>query len=204
MNDPKTPIEPVIGYVLDIFSKLRNRPFVPHSLTKLHNLKFCRDFTGAKTVIEIGSFKGVMTRRLSYLFDKVITVEIDPSLHEIASARCANRGNVELILGDGSELLEDIASKVEQAVLFLDGHFSGGETGQGDEVEPVLKELDLISNYIDRLSALVIDDFRLFGVEEGWPPKSEVFAKLEQVLPTPTWSHFVLNDQVICIRASKN
>jgi hypothetical protein len=200
MNDPRTFIEPLAGYVLDLSARLRNRLFIPHSLTKLHNLKLCRDMTGARTAVEIGSFKGVTARRLSYLFDKVITVEIDPDLHRQARERCARRNNVELILGDGAKVLGDIAHKIERAVLFLDGHHSGGATGIGDEPEPVLAELDLISDKLENVSAVVIDDFRLFGVEAGWPSKSDVMRKLEILFPHPAWQIAVLNDQFLVVR----
>ena len=51
MNEPKFFIEPMAGYALDLLAKIRNKPFVPHSLTKLHNLKLCRDMSGAKTCL---------------------------------------------------------------------------------------------------------------------------------------------------------
>jgi hypothetical protein len=200
MNDPKSILEPIGGYALDLIAKLRNRQFVPHSLTKLHNLKTCRDITGALTAVEIGSYKGVTTKRLSHLFEKVISVEIDEALYRQASKRCAGRKNVELLLGDGAKLLPEIAGRVDKALIFLDGHFSGGETGQGDEPEPVLKELDLISPFISNFVAVVVDDFRLFGVEPGWPRKSEVIQKLETLLPETQWKLSVLNDQFLAVR----
>ncbi|RUV70439.1 MAG: class I SAM-dependent methyltransferase [Mesorhizobium sp.] len=200
MNDPKTILEPIAGYVFDLVAKLRNRQFVPHSLTKLHNLKTCRDMTGATTAVEIGSYKGVTTKRLSYLFEKVVSVEIDEALYRQAARRCAARKNVELLLGDGSKLLPEIATRVDRALIFLDGHFSGGETGQGDEPEPVLKELDLIAPFISNFVAIVVDDFRLFGVEPGWPRKSEVIQKLETLLPETQWRLSVLNDQFLVVR----
>ncbi|RWO01693.1 rRNA adenine N-6-methyltransferase family protein [Mesorhizobium sp.] len=200
MNDPKSILEPIGGYVLDVVAKLRNRPFVPHSLMKLHNITTCRNMTGATTVVEIGSYKGVTTKRLSYLFEKVISVEIDEALYRQASKRCARRKNVELLFGDGAKLLPEIASRVNTALIFLDGHFSGGITGQGDEPEPVLKELDLIQANLDQFCAVVVDDFRLFGVEAGWPRKAEVMQKLEDVLPAPAWIHAVLNDQFVAVR----
>jgi len=204
MNNPKTFIEPIAGYIVDLAYKIFNKPFIPHSLTKLHNLKLCRDITGASTVIEIGSFYGVTSKRLSYLFNKVITVEIDDALHIAASKRCKNRKNIELIKGDGKKVLFEISPIVENAVLFLDGHYSGGITGHGDEPEPVLEELDAIYENIDNFSAVVVDDFRLFGVENGWPKKSEVLEKAEKILPSNLWVHYVLNDQFIFIRHSKN
>lgn len=201
MNDPKTILEPIAGYVLDTIAKLRNKPYVPHSLTKLHNLAACRRLTGAKEVIEIGSYKGVTARRLSYLFDRVITIEIDQKLHEAARKRCAGRANVDLILGDGAKILPEVASRVSGAVIFLDGHFSGGETGHGDEPEPVLKELDIISSHLDNFVGVVVDDFRLFGVEKGWPMKHEVMQKLENLLKPPAWSIAIVNDQFVAYRA---
>lgn len=200
MNEPKFFLEPIGGYLLDLASKLRNRPFVPHSLTKLHNLKLCRDLTKATTAVEIGSYKGVTAKRLSYLFENVVTVEIVPELHEIAKKRCRKRFNIDLLLGDGSELLPKIAANVSDAVLFLDGHFSGGDTGQGDEAEPVLQELDLIAESLGNFKAIIIDDFRQFGIQEGWPKKSEVMEKIERILPNPIWSMHILNDQFVMVR----
>jgi hypothetical protein len=200
MNDPKTVLEPLAGLVLDEIAKLRNELFVPHSMTKLRNLMLCKRETGAETVVEIGTFKGVTAQRLARRFKRVISVEIDPELHKHASRRLQRFNNVELILGDGCQVLPEIASRVQSAVLFLDGHFSGGNTGMGDEPEPVLKELDVISSKIDSFAAIIVDDFRLFGVEKDWPKKSELLAKAEERLPSPRWTHAVLNDQLICLR----
>jgi hypothetical protein len=188
------------GYLLDLVAKLRNRIFVPHSLMKLHNLKLCRDLTGATTVVEIGTYKGVTAKRLSRLFNTVVTVEIDSALHAHAKERCRGRSNIEFLLGDGAKLLPQIAGRVRDAVLFLDGHFSGAETSQGDEPEPVLAELDHITPWLDHFSAIVVDDFRLFGIDKGWPKKSEVLAKLETIFPETQWQLSVHNDQFLVIR----
>jgi hypothetical protein len=200
MNDPKSILEPIAGYALDVLSKLRGRPFVPHSLTKLQNLKVCRDLTMATTAIEVGSFKGVTKRRLCYLFERVISIEIDPTLHEQAKFRCAARKNVELLLGDGAQLLPTVVSRTSNALLFSDGHYSEGQTGQGEEPEPVLKEMELLNAHLSRISATINDDFRLFGVEDGWPRKSEVMAKIERVFPSGKWTHNILNDQCLVLR----
>ena len=200
MNDPKSVVEPIAGYVLDSIAKLRGDVFVPHSLTKLQTLTRLRKTTAATTIIEVGSYKGVTTRRLSRFYEQVLSIEIDPALCEQARRRCAARRNVTIYEGDGKVLLPQLAATVRNCVLFLDGHFSGEGTGHGDEPEPVLAELDVVRQCIDNFVGLVVDDFRLFGVERGWPRKSQVMAKLEQVLPSPQWSHAVLNDQFVATR----
>lgn len=200
MNTPKTILEPIAGYLLDTLAKVKQSPFVPHSYTKLQNINVARKISKATTVIEIGSYKGVTTRRFSYLFDEVKSVEIDEALHLQAKEHCNGRTNVEMILGDGSVVLKELAPVVSNALLFLDGHFSGGDTGMGEEEEPVLKELDIISEYLHNFSAFVIDDFREFGTQKGWPSKYEVLEKLESIFPSETWKIHVQYDQVLVIR----
>lgn len=203
MNEAKTFLEPLAGLLLDEMSKLRNLPFVPHSLTKMRNIVTLRKLTGAKEVIEIGTYKGVTTRRLARIFNKVTSVEIDKHLHEYAKAKLRGLNNVELLLGDGKELIRKVSSTANNAIIFLDGHFSGGETGTGDNPEPVLEELDEIRENIQNIVGILIDDFRLFGVEEGWPRKSALLEKIEHELPPSEWNHLVMNDQVLCYRKTR-
>ena len=200
MNDPKTIFEPIAGYLLDVVAKLRNKEFVPHSLTKLQNLYVCKKTTNARTIVEIGSYKGVTTKRLSRFFEKVISIEIDDELFKQAKTRCEARQNVKLIKGDGKEKLKEISPDVEKAVLFLDGHYSGEGTGIGSEPEPVLLELEVIKPFLNNYVAIVIDDFRLFGIEDGWPYKHEVLQYLEKNFLYPDWSISILNDQFIVKR----
>lgn len=204
MNEPKSIIEPIAGFLLDSVAKLRGDVFVPHSLTKLQTLARLRKDTGATTVIEVGSFKGVTTRRLSRFYEQVLSIEIDPALCEHARRRCRKRRNVTIYQGDGKVVLPQLAATVRNCVLFLDGHFSGEGTGHGDEPEPVLAELDAVTQFVDNFVGIVVDDFRLFGVEPGWPRKSQVMAALEQVLPSPQWSHTVLNDQFVARRQRRH
>ena len=200
MNDPKTFLEPLAGYMLDVAAKLRNDVFVPHSLTKLHNIAKARKRTNAHSVIEVGSFKGVTTRRLARLFDVVHSIEIDPGLYDMARKRCADRPNVTVHLGDGKKVLAGICPKVSRCIAFLDGHYSGEGTGQGDEPEPVLAELDIIARHLDNFVGIIVDDFREFGIAQGWPKKSEVMDKLERALPETEWQHAIINDQFVVTR----
>ena len=202
MNDPKTFFEPAAGYLLDVLSKLRGDFFNPHSLTKLHNLLKAKTYSGATSIIEVGSFRGVTTRRLARIFDQVHSIEIEPNLFAEARRRCAACPNVVVHLGDGKDLLAQLAPKVSRCLVFLDGHYSGGVTGCGDEPEPVLAELDVLARSLDNIAGVVIDDFRCFGRDDGWPRKSEVMARLEKVLPEPEWRHFVVYDQFVTVRSS--
>ncbi|MHA7900273.1 MAG: hypothetical protein ACX94B_10440 [Henriciella sp.] len=202
MNDPKTALEPIAGRLVDIYRLIKNQPFAPHSYTKLANLKYARKVSGAKTFVEIGTYRGLTATRAARLFENVITVEIDPTLHEISKKRCSKNSNITCLLGDGADLLPEISKTVDGALLYLDGHFSGADTSSSDVPEPVLIEIDLIRPWLDRYRAVVIDDFRLFGIDVGWPKKSELLQKIEQTFEHSEWSFGVLNDQILITRNS--
>lgn len=200
MNEPNQILRPLGGLFLDLLSMLRNKPFVPHSMTKLRNLKYCKLRTGSDSVIEIGTYKGVTAKRLSKIFTKVFTIEINEELYGKAKKNLSKRLNVECFLGDAINILPDILNKTSNVILFCDGHYSGGDTGFGDDKEPILQELDIIQNKMENIAAVVIDDFRLFGVDEGWPKKSEVFSKIETIFIQSEWEISVLNDQILIIK----
>ena len=68
---------------------------------------------------------------------------------------------------------------VSKALIFLDGHFSGGTTGQGALPEPAIDELKILAESKNKIEAIIIDDFRCFGQEPGFPEKSELLKAAE-------------------------
>ena len=70
-------------------------------------------------------------------------------------------------------------SSGNNAVIFLDGHFSQGVTAHGDLAEPACELLSSLASYKDKIKGIVVDDFRLFGIDKGWPRKSELIKSAE-------------------------
>ena len=64
---------------------------------------------------------------------------------------------------------------VENICFWLDGHFSGGDTFQGSDDTPILKELDTIEKHISSFEniSILVDDFRLFNINN--PANKEVY-----------------------------
>jgi hypothetical protein len=153
-------------------------------------------------LIETGTFLGVTAARCARVFDRVVTIELDADLALRARAYLQRFPNVELLHGDGAKVLPDVITRddAREAVVFLDGHYSGGVTAHGDVADPALSELDTLAHYSERVCGVVVDDFRLFGTEPGFPSKATLLAATERAFPSPRFRLDVHADQLLVER----
>jgi SAM-dependent methyltransferase len=132
-----------------------------------------------RTVLETGTFLGDTTHFLSSRGYRVVTVEIDPRLAAMARIRFHNVDNIQIIEGDSGSLLPGLIAKLgEPALFYLDGHYSGGGTGKGEQETPVVKEVAAILADAQRGSFVIIDDARCFGLLPDYPPLAEFLKML--------------------------
>lgn len=202
MNQPDRPFAALLGYLLDLWRVARGHPVNPHSLSKLRIINAARIRSGATQMIEVGTYLGVTANRCAKLFRRVHTIELSETLYLRAKDVLANQENVEIYLGDGRHWIERIlqSSEASDVLVFLDGHFSGGITARGNVPEPALEEIAILSRFQSKIAAIVIDDFRNFGVEQGTPSKSALLASLERYFPERQYQICVHLDQCIVTR----
>ena len=75
---------------------------------------------------------------------------------------------IHIVEGNSGELLP-LVTKIDKPTLFwLDAHYSGGETAQGPEDSPIMKELHFIFNH-RKDHCILIDDARCFNGKAGYP-----------------------------------
>jgi hypothetical protein len=82
---------------------------------------------------------------------------------EAAMKNCQNLTNISFYLGTSEERLEAIVSSIiGDCCFWLDGHYSAGNTFQGETDTPIRHELKVISRHINNLGKVVvlIDDIR--------------------------------------------
>jgi hypothetical protein len=127
-----------------------------------------------KTFVETGTFQGETIFRMEPLFESLITIELDPSLHAMCRRRYQG-SKIEFILGDTTIALQNLVPRLlKPVVFFLDAHYSGGITECGEKHCPLLDEVAIISAGCLPAAIVIIDDFRLFGkgpnqgCEENW------------------------------------
>lgn len=192
------------GYVLDLLRFANGAPANPRSLMKYRVIRALAKRVGADCLIETGTFRGVMAARCARVFATVLTVELDAKLAAQAKASLARYRNVTVYQGDAVALLPQMLAHpgAGRCVIFLDAHYSGGDTARGEIPEPAIAELDILAQRRDRIGGIVIDDFRCFGVEEGFPTKAQLLAAVEAHFPHPIFTIQALPDQLIVERAA--
>jgi hypothetical protein len=181
MNKQGFRLATVGGHILDLYRLARFDVRNPHSYSKVRQIRALANRTSSRVFIEAGTFVGNTAMRCSRHFEKVITMELDVALFRSAQTYLSSRKNVTCLQGDALQLLPSVLEQadVQDALIFLDGHFSGGATAHGDQAEPACDEIALLAEHKDKVNAVVVDDFRCFGRDQGWPRRSVLLETIE-------------------------
>lgn len=148
---------------------------LPHKLARE-----LRDRLGLTRAIETGTYKGGSARALAWIFDDVITIELDPELHRRAADRLREITAITAVQGSSRDRLAPLVDRSRPTLYWLDGHWSGGETAGEDYECPVLDEVRAIGDgHPD--DCILIDDARLFLEPPPPPHKSEHWPTFEEI-----------------------
>lgn len=125
-----------------------------------------------KIFIETGTHVGSGTRQFSPHFEKVYTIELSPSLSQIAMENNKDLTNIEYFVGESHVVLPIVLEKIsDDFILFLDAHGSGGDTVYSEQIgrfgSPVIKELNACVNKLPKI--VVIDDLSDFENIPSYP-----------------------------------
>lgn len=135
-----------------------------------------------RVFVETGTYYGDSVAAVKDMYTNVISIEVDETLYKKACARFANDKNVFITYGDCVRKMPEIlATLQEPAVFWLDGHYSGGETGKGEIEDPILISLNQIATHPVRGHVIFIDDARTFDGREGRPDISDIFNCIKKV-----------------------
>ena len=166
---------------------LRGQPAPPPHAIKRREILAARRDHGVDVLIETGTYMGDMVNFARRHFSRVMSVEIDPTLHQRAQERFAGDSRVELLLGDSATVLPALLDREElkrQPLLYwLDGHYSAGVTGRGDKDTPVAEELEAVLARDNPRDVILIDDARCFDGTSDYPILDDLVAALRARRP---------------------
>lgn len=162
-----------------------------------------RDRLGLTRAVETGTYRGSTARGLAGVFPAVVTIELSPDLADGARRALTDVPQVTVVQGHSVQRLAEERDSAQPTLFFLDGHWSGGQTGGADDECPVLEELRTIgAGHPD--DCFLVDDARLFASApppphqpRQWPELIEIFDLLRELHP----EHVVtmLADQVVAV-----
>tara|TARA_B100000787_G_C16127147_1_gene265537 strand:- start:254 stop:883 length:630 start_codon:yes stop_codon:yes gene_type:complete len=140
--------------------------FIKQQILKNNNLKNA-------LWIETGTYYGNTTNYLSKISDKVISIEADSRLADLAKTKFKKIKNVNILNGKSEDLLNDILINncdYKNICIYLDAHLCNDHLknkntfGTENNGTPIKLELEFIESQIDNFDNfnLLIDDIRLF------------------------------------------
>jgi hypothetical protein len=151
----------------------------------------------ADTFIESGTYQGDTPLVAAPFFKIIHTIELSPLLHKAAQERLKNLSHIHVHQGNSPTVLRAILPSLvgRKIVFWLDGHYSAGTTARGDSNCPILEELAAIKENNIRDAIIVIDDVRLFAVEEEWPSLKDVVTYIVEI--NPSYRGIIIGDILV-------
>ena len=123
---------------------------------------------GLRTLVETGTYTGETAWAFRRAFDRIETIELEPTLARLARIRFATTKNVNVHEGDSATMLPRILESVrEPAIFWLDAHPCTDRAVRGTAI-PLLAELAAIAAHPIAGHVVLIDDLRLMGTS-GYP-----------------------------------
>lgn len=154
--------------------KLAGSPPPPPHLIKQRMILRNLERYKPRIMVETGTLLGDMIEAMKHRFTQLYSIEISPQLARKARQRFAGDSHVQIIENDSAIALKELVPKLQEPALFwLDGHYSGGDTGKGEKETPIMEELDTILAS-DLPHIIMVDDARCFGTEKDYPNLSEL------------------------------
>lgn len=146
----------------------------PHSAKQQIIASVAKQFN-CEIFIETGTYLGDTIQSQRTNFRKLISIELADRLFKAASRRFRRFPEIQIYKGNSGDVLHRIMPAINsRALLWLDGHYSGGITAKGLTECPVFRELDAVFSNNDLKHIVLIDDARLFIGKRDYPTMDEL------------------------------
>lgn len=166
-------------------------------------VRWLQNATDIHHSVETGTYRGDSALLLADALGACTSIEVQPELAQQATDRFADREDVTILTGDSRALLPQLCATLPQPAFFwLDGHWSGGDTGGAEAPCPLLDEIDAVVGSGRIGDVIAIDDARLFGIGHDLDPGMRHYPRLVTVLNRLEAAGavtFVLDDIIVAV-----
>ncbi len=128
-----------------------------------------------RVLVETGTLLGDMIFANRRSFDQIFSIELDQDLYDRACRRFRKMPHIKVIPGDSAQMLSFLQPQIagRPCLFWLDAHWMEGGV-QGQDITPILQELEQIIGHTSPESVILIDDARLFWPGTGYPTLDEL------------------------------
>jgi len=138
------------------------------------------NYTKYPCFIETGTYNGDTIFSLEPHFNKLYTIEFSEKYYNNTKNKYSGN-KISFILGDSAIVFESLLSNItDKCIFFLDGHWSGDDTGRSNKDCPLEEEITNINNLFLNDAIIIIDDFRLFGLDQSSGKLGEDWSKINK------------------------
>jgi predicted O-methyltransferase YrrM len=128
---------------------------------------------GLRVLVETGTYMGETAWALRHAFDRIETIELEPTLARLAEIRFARTAHVTVHRGDSATVLPRVLTDLDRPALFwLDAHPSTDRTAH-DAPVPLRDELAAIAAHSVAGHVVLVDDLAYMGTP-GYPALAEL------------------------------
>jgi hypothetical protein len=146
-------------------------------LLELHD-----DYKNYPCFIETGTNSGGTIFSVEPYFNKLYTIEFSEYYYNNTKNNY-NGNKINFILNDSSIEFETLLPTItDKTIFFLDGHWSSGDTGRSSKDCPLEEEITHINNLFRNEAIIIIDDYRLFGLDKSSGKLNEDWSKITKDL----------------------
>ena len=151
------------------------KPLPPNSYVKQYFIRKAFLKSKATVFIETGTLHGRTLEVMAPIATKLYSIELDKLYFERARKKFQNASHVHLLNGDSAKKIHEVLKDLNVPAFFwLDAHYSGGDTGQGQKDTPIEEELHAILNHNTKGHTIWIDDARCFDGTHDYPTLSNL------------------------------
>lgn len=155
-------------------SEWRDRGFAPPAPHRVKLEAIKRHYIPGSIWIETGTYLAETTSEMALLAPRVFTIEPKRDFVHSARERLSGHPHVTVLEGLSENVLPQLLAhcESESVTMWLDGHWSSGNTFSGPLPTPIVQELEAIAAQSSRFKELsvAVDDLRCFYQKElGFP-----------------------------------